>query len=249
MELTVLGTAGSYSDADRGPCSSYLVCTGDAVIWLDCGHGAYEQLDRHGTSDALDAIVISHQHADHCVDITNLWVRMKFETHRRALPVFAPEGVVDAVDTFIDARDGTFAWSIVADGDVCEVGATGLRFSRTEHSAETLAVEIADSSRARLVYSSDTGPGWSPEAFGRPADLLLHEATFLHERRAWNGHCSAHEAGIAGHASGAGELMLVHRGPGIDIGAWCAEASDAFGAPAVGAHPGMRRQVVPSTNS
>lgn len=248
MELTVLGTAGSYPDAERGPCSSYLVRTADAALWLDCGHGAYEQLDRHDASDTLDAIVISHQHPDHCVDITNLWVRMKFETHRRALPVFAPAGVIDAIDAFIAAQDGTFAWSVVADGDDATVGGTAMRFARTEHSVETLAVEIADPSGTRLIYTSDTGPDWSPEAFGRPADLLLHEATFMHAARAWNGHCSAREAGAAGRASGARELMLVHRGPGIEPSAWCDEAGEAFGAPVVGAQPGMRRHIAAATN-
>ena len=240
VDVTVLGTAGSYSDAARGPCSSYLVQTDDACIWLDCGHGAYEQLDAFGASDTLDAIVISHQHPDHCVDLTNLWVRRKFGATASVVPVFAPEGVRGALDAFIPVDDGTFDWSIVEDGDEGAVGATALRFSRTEHSVETLAVEIADASGVRVIYTADTGPDWSPEAFGRPADLVLHEATFLHAHRPWNAHCSAREAGEAASASGAAQLMLVHRGPGIDAAAWAAEGSDAFGSPVLAARPGLR---------
>ena len=59
-------------------------------------------------------------------------------------------------------------------------GGMRLRFSRTDHPVETLAVRVdADESSPAIAYSLDTGPGWSIGALGPGIGLALVEATFL----------------------------------------------------------------------
>jgi ribonuclease BN (tRNA processing enzyme) len=230
VELTVLGACGSYpSPAAGGACSGYLVRTGSTALWLDCGNGTLANLQRHLPVDDLAAVVITHAHPDHCVDLYGLHVLLRFGHERAGLPVFAPEGLARKLATLVDGDwGGIFAWSDVGDGDRVEVGQCTLRFSRTEHPPPTLAVEVAADGK-RLVYTADTGPGWSVEAFGAGADLVVSEATFQRDNERSGVHLSARQAGEAARAAGARRLVLTHLWPGLDPTASAVEGSEAFG--------------------
>ncbi|MFZ4515097.1 MAG: MBL fold metallo-hydrolase [Acidimicrobiia bacterium] len=244
MEVIVLGASGSFSSPETGPCSGYLLETAGARIWMDCGHGTFRELQRYCEPGDLSAIVVTHEHADHCADLTDAHIKMHFFDQCVAVPLFAPEGVHRVLERLIDFGDETFDVRIVADGDAVSVAETTLRFARTDHSVETLAVEVADATGARLIYSSDTGPAWSPEIFAPEADLVIHEASYLHAHRPWHLHCSAHEAGVAAKNAGARALMLTHRTPGIALQPWLAEGSAAFGRAVLHARSGARVSVM-----
>ena len=73
MRLTVLGCAGSFPGPDSA-ASGYLVQADDAdgrtwTVLLDLGNGALSALQRYGDPTALDAIGLSHLHADHVADL------------------------------------------------------------------------------------------------------------------------------------------------------------------------------------
>ena len=243
MDLIVLGSSGSYSSPATGPCSGYLVRSGATTVWMDCGHGTFLELQRHVQPEALDAIVISHQHADHCADLTNIHIVLHFDLGLRDMPVYAPRGVHAALGGILKVDDGTFAWDFVADGDARTIGELAFRFARTDHTVETMGIDIADPSGARLVYTADTGTGWSPAVFGAAPDLLLAEATFVHARKDWAHHLSARDAGAMGREVGARSLMLTHRAPNMPFAEWEAEGADAFGAPVLVAKPGLVHRV------
>ena len=95
--------------------------------------------------------------------------------------MYAPEGLEPVLDGLVGAFGDTFDWRTVGDGDRASIGEAALRFSRTDHPPPTVAVEIAHDGK-RLVYTADTGPEWSVDAFGAGADLVLSEATY-HARR------------------------------------------------------------------
>src|ERR1043165_4257898 len=78
IEITVLGCSGSYGAPAGGACSGYLVRAGGTTIWLDCGNGSFANLQQHARVEDLDAVVISHGHPDHCVDIYGLHVLYKY---------------------------------------------------------------------------------------------------------------------------------------------------------------------------
>jgi ribonuclease BN (tRNA processing enzyme) len=228
MELTVLGCSGSYGAPAGGACSAYLVRAGDATIWMDCGNGSFLNLQQHIDPAELTAVVISHGHADHCVDLYGLHVMYRYGMEMSGLPLFAPEGLEPVLSHLVGSFGDTFEWNTVADGDKVEVGEAQLRFSRTDHPPPTLAVEIEHEAK-RLVYTADTGPEWSVEAFDAGADLVLSEATYMHDDIRVPIHLSARQAGEGARDAEARRLMITHLWPTIDPLASVEEASEAFG--------------------
>jgi ribonuclease BN (tRNA processing enzyme) len=243
VELIVLGCSGSFGAPAGGACSGYLVRTAGATLWLDCGNGTLANLQRHGAVDDVNAVVVTHWHPDHCVDLYGLHVLLKYGLERRGLPVYGPEGLEHRLGTLVDGDwGGVFAWTAVGDGDTATVGDCGLRFSRTAHPPPTTAVELSADGK-RLVYTADTGPDWSPEVFGPGADLVLSEATFQRDNEGSGIHLSARQAGEAARAAGARRLMLTHLWPGLDPAASVVEGSEAFGREVLLAAPHQRTRI------
>ncbi|HZJ27633.1 MAG TPA: MBL fold metallo-hydrolase [Acidimicrobiia bacterium] len=231
MDLTVLGCSGSYGAPAGGACSGYLVRAGGTAIWLDCGNGTLANLQRHLAMEDLDAVVITHLHPDHCVDIYGLHVLMQYGLERRGLPVYAPADAEADLGHLVRDWGDTFAWHEIGDGDRTSIGDLDLSFSRTDHPPPTLAVELSGDGK-RLVYTADTGPGWTVGAFAPRADLVLSEATYHHGDKPVAIHLSAREAGEAAREAGARRLMLTHIWPRLDPAHSAIEGSEAFGAPA-----------------
>jgi ribonuclease BN (tRNA processing enzyme) len=228
VELTVLGCSGSYGAPVGGACSGYLVRAGDAVIWMDCGNGSFANLQQHVHPGIITAVVITHAHPDHCADIYGLHVMYKYGLGQNCLPVFAPEGVEKTLEVLVGEWTDTFDWKLVGDGSYVDIGDTRLSFSRTDHPLPTTAVDIAHDGK-RLVYTADTGPGWSVEQFAPGADLVLSEATYQHDDIRAPIHLSARQAGEAARAAKARRLMLTHLWPTLDPVASVEEGSEAFG--------------------
>ena len=230
MQLTVLGSSGSFGAPAGGACSGYLVRVGDTLLWMDCGNGTFANLQRHAAVEDITAVVITHEHPDHCVDLYGLHVLLRYGMEREGLPVYAPEGAEKRLGALVAGGWGpTFDWNTVGDGDRTVVGDAGLRFSRTDHPPPTMAVEISGDDR-RLVFTADTGNGWSVDAFDPGADLVLSEATYQHASKPANMHLSAREAGLAAREAGARRLMLTHLWPRLDPVVSVEEGSEAFGA-------------------
>jgi ribonuclease BN (tRNA processing enzyme) len=228
VELTVLGCSGSYGAPAGGACSGYLVRAGDANIWMDCGNGTFANLQQHIDPAELSAVVISHGHADHSVDLYGLHVMYRYGLEMRGLPLYVPEGLEPVLEGLVGSFGDTFEWNEVGEGDSAKVGEAALRFSRTDHPPPTVAVEIAHGGK-RLVYTADTGPGWSVDAFGAGADLVLSEATYLHDDIRVPIHYSARQAGGFARDAGARHLVITHLWPTLDPVASVEEASDAYG--------------------
>lgn len=228
MELTVLGCSGSYGAPAGGACSGYLVRAGDANIWMDCGNGTFANLQQHIDPAELSAVIISHGHADHSVDIYGLHVMYRYGLGRHGLPVYAPEGLEKVLEGLVGTFGETFDWRAVGDGDRATIGEAAVRFSRTDHPPPTVAVEIAHNGK-RLVYTADTGPEWTVDAFGAGADLVLSEATYMHDDIRVPIHYSARQAGAFASEARARRLMITHLWPTLDPVASVEEASEAFG--------------------
>lgn len=229
MDLTVLGCSGSYGAPAGGACSGYLVRAGTTSIWMDCGNGTFANLQRHLPIEDLSAVVITHEHPDHCVDLFGLHVSLTYGLHRTGLPVYAPVGLERRLETLVGSWGATFDWHTVEDVDALDIGDVYARFSKTDHGPPTLAVELGHEGK-RLVYTADTGPEWSVEAFGSGADLVLSEATLQREQEGTLQHLSARQAGVAARAAKARKLVLTHLWPTLDPLASIEEAQEAFGA-------------------
>jgi ribonuclease BN (tRNA processing enzyme) len=155
-------------------------------------------------------------------------VLYKYGLDQNCLPVYAPEGVEKTLEGLVGEWTDTFDWKLVTDGDTVSIDGTQLAFSRTDHPLPTVAVELAHGDK-RLVYTADTGPGWSVEQFAPGADLVLSEATYQHDDIRAPIHLSARQAGEAARAAQARRLMLTHLWPTLDPVASVEEGSNAFG--------------------
>jgi len=230
LTVTVLGCSGSYPGRD-GACSGYLVRSANTTIWMDCGSGTMANLQRHTDLDAVDAVVVTHEHPDHWTDLESFHVWAKYGPGTRGIPVYSPK----SFRTLTPRKNlaPTFDWRVVADGDGVDIGDVAASFSRTDHGPETLAVRLdaaGEGGHARsLGYSADSGPGWSLEALGPGLDLALCEATFLRDREGSVKHLSGRQAGSSAKAAAVGRLMVTHVWPTIPPERVAEEAAEAFG--------------------
>jgi ribonuclease BN (tRNA processing enzyme) len=72
MRVTVVGCAGSFPGPDS-PASCYLLEAEGFRLVIDLGNGALGVLQRYAGLFSIDAICVSHLHADHCVDLATGW--------------------------------------------------------------------------------------------------------------------------------------------------------------------------------
>ncbi len=238
LGLTVLGCSGTYA-APGGACSGYLVDDGETHVWIDAGPGTLANLQRHVGFDAIDAVVLTHEHPDHWSDLEGFVNVLRYIAPREGVAVYAPAGLRD--HTYAETEPH-LSWHTVADGARVAVGTLDLSFSRTDHGPETLAVRVDCRGRS-LGYSADTGPAWSLEALGPGLDLALCEATVPKEMEGTMQHLSAGQAATSAKAAGAGRLVLTHLWPTLDRDQAQREAVEAFGGPVEVAVVGGRYEV------
>jgi ribonuclease BN (tRNA processing enzyme) len=234
LKLTVLGCSGTYAAPDNA-CSGYLLRTGTTTVLVDLGPGALANAQRHIDLVDVDAIVLTHEHPDHWTDLPIARNAYRYVLDRIHLPVYATAGTIRLAGPF--CGDVTFDWTVLTEASEVTVGDLDLRFSRTDHPVETLAV-WAESGGASLMYSADSGPDWSPTAFDARPDLALVEATFDHEQSE-HLHLTATEAGERAAAVGARRLVLTHLLPGVDPEVQRAAAEASYGGPVEMAEPGV----------
>ena len=241
LSVTVLGCSGSYS-GPGGACTGYLVQSEEARVWLDAGPGTLANLQHHCALTDLDAVVITHEHPDHWLDLAMAYVACRYFIDRPVLPVYGTAGTGDlalALGGHVRLAP-VFRWTTISDGHRLTIGDQQWRFSRTDHTVETLAPRV-DSAGRSFAFSADTAEGWSFAQLGDGIDLALCEATFLHRDLVpASAHLSARQAGAMAAAAGVGRLLLTHLAPGTDASAVRREAAEAFGAPVEVVQTGRR---------
>jgi ribonuclease BN (tRNA processing enzyme) len=237
VRLTVIGCSGSYPGPDS-PASCYLVEApydgGTFRLLLDLGNGSLGPLQRHAPLDDIDAVVLSHLHADHCLDMCSFYVARRYlpAGPMARIPVYGPTGTADrmALAYGLDPDPGMheeFAFTDHARGPV-DLGPFTLRTVRVNHPVEAYAVRIERDGRS-LVYSGDTGPCNALVELARGADLLLCEASFQDGRdTAPDLHLNGREAAEHATRAGVGRLLLTHVPPWNDPARSLAEAVAAF---------------------
>jgi ribonuclease BN (tRNA processing enzyme) len=229
LTLTVLGSSGTYP-GPGGACSGYLLRAGGTAVVVDLGTGTLANLQEHLDLRDVDAVVLSHEHPDHWLDLTVLRNALRYVLGIEGLPVYGTAGTRALATTLLDELAPALAWHTTCPGASLAIGPLRLRFGLTDHPVETLAVR-AEAGARTLLYSADTGPAWDPGDLGDGVDLLVCEASLRAGDEGEVQHLSARQAGSLARAVGAGRLMLTHVVPGIDPGEQQAGAEAAYGGP------------------
>jgi len=220
MRLQVLGSSGGYARADN-PCTGFYLEAGEARLWIDAGHGTFSALRRRVDFRVLDAVILSHLHPDHCVDLYALQVALVWgEGKGTKIPLYAPPGARETLVPLLFENgpakfDGAFDYHVIEEGREIEVKGVRGTFLRTQHPIHTLAMRLS-TSEGVLTYSSDTGPETDLASFARGSDLALFEATY---QEAFGGapvHLSATEAAERAVRAEVGRLALTHIWPPLD---------------------------------
>ena len=248
LALTVLGSSGTWASATSG-CSGYLVDDGTTRLWVDCGPGSLSALQHHCAVADVDALIVSHEHPDHLLDLPVLRNAMVYGLGVEGLPLYAPRAALERIDILVGAGGvrPSFVPTALADGAEVTIGTLRVRTSRTDHPVETLAVRVdpLDGSSAGVAYSADTGPGWSVAALGAGIGLAVVEATYLSADAPNRAHRTAAFTGADARAAGVGHLVVTHVPPTGDPEVHRAEAEAAFGGPVSLAVPHARFEAGP----
>jgi ribonuclease BN (tRNA processing enzyme) len=248
LRLTVVGCSGSYPGPDS-PASCYLLeAESEGRIWrllLDLGNGALGALQRYADPLSIDAVFISHLHADHCLDLCGYYVLRKYHPagHRGQVPVYGPAGIAGRIERAYDLPAGGMAAEFAfrhleAHGDV-RVGPFLVTPVPVAHPVEAYGFRVAHRG-GTVAYTGDTG--WCEELvrLADHADVLLAEASFQSGADNPSGvHLTGSECGRLAEAAEAGALVLTHIPPWHDPGAALTEAVREFPGEVALAAPGM----------
>jgi ribonuclease BN (tRNA processing enzyme) len=211
LTLTVLGCAGSSYDPDlRQPCSSYLLETAQVAVMLDCGFGSFSSYLGNARTTPLDALFISHAHRDHSIDLKTF---VTFASAWRERPrVIASLATIRALPFNIESTEAEVI--VVDDGSEIDLDLVRIECSATTHQMATLGTRVSMGG-SRVVYSSDTGPQWSPPTAFLQPDMALLECT-LEVRTMTSSpfHLDAEEAAALAQVLDARTTLITHVPPG-----------------------------------
>jgi ribonuclease BN (tRNA processing enzyme) len=236
MKLTVLGCAGTFPGANSG-CSSYLVEHEGFRVMVDCGNGATGALQRHGDLLDLDAVVVSHLHADHCIDLLAYAYARFYRPDGRpdTLPVWGPAATRGRLLSAVESSDAewldqVYDWQTYAGGRF-ELGPFAFSARLMAHPIECYGLRIEAGGKA-LAYSADTGPCDALVKTAEEADLFLCEASFTEQQDNPPGvHLTGRQAGVAATEAGAQSLLLTHLVAWHDENVVLGEATETFAGP------------------
>jgi ribonuclease BN (tRNA processing enzyme) len=250
--LTVLGCSGSVPAA-ASPASGYLVRADGASVVLDLGNGVFGALQRYIDPFALEGLVLSHLHPDHCADVSAMTVYRRYHPRpprHGTLPLYGPSDAAERLTAAYAPNAGERKITDLSDvynfrsyRDVARVGPFEVRAAPVDHPCEAYALRFHHAGKA-LVFSGDTGPCGQLVELATGADVLLAEASWTYQPNNPPGvHLSGRDAGEAAAAAGVGRLLLTHVPPWTDPEHVLAEAQAAFSGPTELVHAGAHYEI------
>jgi ribonuclease BN (tRNA processing enzyme) len=264
MRLTVLGKSPSWQDAG-GACSGYLLEEDGTAVVIDCGNGVFGKLRERIDYVDVDAVVISHLHADHFLDLVPFAYALTYAPRQQPVPVdrwpgtdspacpalHVPPGSRDTFRRVVgawgndDLIENAFDLREYDQSSELEIGPVRVRFQPVPHFTETFAMLISSANGSgRIVYGADSRPTDALTELASAADLILVEATLPRpERTGVRGHLTPGEAGELARAAGAKRLVLVHISDELDAEWARREAEEKFGGPVEVATEGASYEV------
>ena len=234
VRLTVVGCSGSFPSRDSA-ASCYLLEAAGFRLVVDFGNGAIGPLQRYVDLVKVDAVLLSHLHADHCVDLYSYSIARTFSPAgpQPPIPVYGPAGTAERIglvhgvagDEDLAKR---FTFETLEPGRMT-IGPFDLQVAHVNHTVETFGFRFTHGGRT-IAYTGDTGPTEAVPALAAGADVFLSEAAFLEgPDLPPDMHLTAREAAVYANRADVGRLILTHLRPWNDPDAARHEAMSAFG--------------------
>ncbi len=234
--MTVLGCAGTFA-GPTSPCSGYLLEHDGYRLVLDLGAGALGQLQVHAGLLDVDAVYVTHLHADHCIDLVAYSYARRYHPGGvpPALPVYGPAGTEQRIRSSYeeppdDGLGEVFDFREVAPGTQ-QLGPFTVTAARVNHPIECHGLRVEAGGRS-LAYSGDTGESEVLVGLARDCDLFLCEASWASaDDNPPDIHLSGRQAGEHAAKAAVGRLVVTHVVPWADEQQILEEAAEAFGGP------------------
>jgi ribonuclease BN (tRNA processing enzyme) len=240
--LDVVGAGPAFTNRSGATGAAYLVRDGRTAILLDLGQGAFPRLASLLDPGSLDAVVVSHLHPDHFIDLVALRHFLRWGPLRpRRVRVLGPAGLADRIDA-LHAEPGFSAAALdVEDLTVGRhaIGSLELEASRVTHAGESYGFRVTAPGGRGLVYSGDCGRPGDLEVLIRAGDDLLAEVSFgpgpVPPDAA---HLDGPSVGALASRTGVHRVLLTHMLMGLDPGETVAAVQRFFDGPVQMVAPG-----------
>jgi len=215
MKVVFLGVGEAFDT--NIPNNSHLVLSESKVL-LDCGYSVPQQLWKHSEDpDFLDAIHISHRHADHYFGLAPLLYRMKQDRRKKPMTVVCQKDLVVPIKEMLDLGYRELEQKVgkvydlrfvgVEEGETIQINELSLSFAPTVHIVPNYAVRVSDGVHS-VCYSGDGNYNGRTEELYEGSDLVIHEAFLLDKRTTAHG-CITDVVEMA-KRNGVGCLALTH---------------------------------------
>jgi ribonuclease BN (tRNA processing enzyme) len=244
-----------------GRSSGYLLETAGRRVLVDCGPGVVAALAAHGGPESIDAVAVTHAHADHCLDLEGMGYALRCpDPQDRQLPLALPRDTAKVAsgldDLFGVPTNPTMARPIEQsfavrplDPDrpeqVALLPGITLEAFAARHPVQSAALRFTVDG-AVVAFSSDTTWTEPLVAAAGDASLFVCEATYLEADQASlerNGHLTAHMAGRLADAAGSRRLLLCHLSYAEDAPRALADAAETYAGPIEAASPGLTLEI------
>ncbi len=248
MELTVIGAGPAFTDKPGATGASYLIRTLSTALLLDFGQGSFPRLAGEIEPSSLDAIAISHLHADHFIDLVPLRHYLRYRlSPPRHVSVHGPAELPARIDA-LHGEPGFTAEALTFEPlaeRTMTIGDLVLEARRVTHSEESYGFRVSSDGAGRgLVYSGDCGRAEDLVPLIQPGDALLAEASFGPEPAPpGSGHLDGAAVGRVAAATGASAVYVTHVLMGVDEAATVRSVEEHFSGPVMLVEPGARATI------
>jgi ribonuclease BN (tRNA processing enzyme) len=219
-------------------------------VLLDCGNGVFSKLRHYRDYVDVSAVLITHLHADHFLDLIPFSYALTYAPRQQPVPVagwpgtehparprlYAPMGATEVFRHIVgcwgdeELVERAFEMHEYDGQAELTLGPFSVRFCEVPHYTITYAVELAANGGRRLTYSADCSPNHELADFAQDTDMLLIEATLPRpERTGERGHLTPREAGEHARRAHARKVVLTHFSDELDPDWTRAEAGKAYG--------------------
>ena len=212
MELTILGCMGGYPTKDVGT-TAYLLTSDDFRLLIDVGSNALLSLEHHLDPLDLDALILTHYHADHIADLGVLQYTFQLKDSaegkvKKVLPIY---GHTESEFFRLLEMTGVSEGIAYAPDETLELGPFRIRFLKTVHPVPCYALQIEEIATGKVfVFGADSAylPAFVP--FVKDADLFMADANLFNGNERHHAHMTAGEVGAIAEEAAVKQLILTH---------------------------------------